>query len=539
MLYEINHFNYSVNRLIHFVLLALLVACSEQESDSDKDFITSDLSLNEKLKLACEDDFLTAMGCSEDDINSLQSLYQASNYKPFWINDSTLTAKGKELEKISKNPVQVAIPHSRLSQVKAKNFIEYELAISLQFMRFGGDLKTGFFDLESNKILDQNYLDVPSARQLFNSITRGDSTDLRLQFLAYCPQDSSYQRLFRGLVSLYDRISYDTTHFVVKTVKQDSIESFKMTRVALESKGYVKDAANRDSMHMDSILKIFQVDNGLNPDGKIGKYTVKALNESNAEKFHRIILAMEKIRNKQRYPSKYLEINLPEYMLRFVEQDSLRSEHRIVIGTTENQTPELESKLNKIVVYPYWNVPYSISSKEILPAVKNNVAYLDKHNYKVYRKDELIDPTTVNWKGIRENAFPYKIVQDPGPKNSLGVLKFDFHNSHSVYFHDTPAKALFSTDVRSYSHGCMRTHKPIDLAKKILEYDSIPRRRNDILPDSLDSLLARAKNYEIRLIDRIPIFIIYQTVTVDHKGMIVHIDIYDRDKKFIKTMMQS
>lgn len=85
----------------------------------------------------------------------------------------------------------------------------------------------------------------------------------------------------------------------------------------------------------------------------------------------------------------------------------------------------------------------------------------------------------------------------------------------------------------------MRTHKPIDLAKKILEYDSIPRRRNDILPDSLDSLLARAQNYEIRLIDRIPIYIIYQTVTVDRNGMIVHIDIYDRDKKFIKTIMQS
>lgn len=539
MLYEINHFNYSVNRLVHFVLLALLVACSEQESDSDKDFITSDLSLNEKLKLACEDDFLTAMGCNEDDVHALQSLYQSNSYKAFWVNDSTLTTRGKQAEKITKNPVQIAIPHSRLSQVKAKNFIEDELAISLQFMRFAGDLKSGFFDLENNKMLDQHYLATQESKSLFQSVARGDSADLRMQFLTLCPQDSSYQRLFKGLVALSDRITYDTTHFKVKTIKQDTIESFRMMQAALESKGYLKSGNTRDSVYTDSILKIFQVDNGLNPDGKIGKYTVKALNESNAEKFHRVILAMEKIRNKQRYPSKYLEINLPEYMLRFVEQDSLRSEHRIVIGTTENQTPELESKLNKIVVYPYWNVPYSISSKEILPAVKNNVGYLNKHNYKVYRKDELIDPTTVNWKGIRENAFPYKIVQDPGPKNSLGVLKFDFHNSHSVYFHDTPAKALFSTDVRSYSHGCMRTHKPIDLAKKVLEYDSIPHRRNDVLPDSLDSLLARAENYEIRLIDRIPIYIIYQTVTVDRNGMIVHIDIYDRDKKFIKTLMQS
>lgn len=83
----------------------------------------------------------------------------------------------------------------------------------------------------------------------------------------------------------------------------------------------------------------------------------------------------------------------------------------------------------------------------------------------------------------------------------------------------------------------MRTQNPKDLAKKILEYDSIPRKRNEMLPDSLDSLLARAENYEIKLIDRIPIYVIYQTVTADHQGMIIHIDIYDRDKAYLSPMI--
>ena len=80
-------------------------------------------------------------------------------------------------------------------------------------------------------------------------------------------------------------------------------------------------------------------------------------------------------------------INIPEYKLRFYEQDTLRSEHNIVVGKIENATPELESNLKRIVLYPYWTVPYSISSKEILPAVKNNVSYLEKHNYKTFLKD--------------------------------------------------------------------------------------------------------------------------------------------------------
>src|SRR5690606_3765438 len=155
---------------------------------------------------------------------------------------STLTAKGKEAERITKNPVQVAIPYARKSKAKGKNFIEDELILSLQFMRFGGDLNTGFFDLENNKLRDQNYLDAQSAKSFFNSPSRRGSTDMRMAFLALCPQNSSYQRLYRGLVSLSDRITYDTTHFQVKTIKQDSVESFNLMRVALASKGYVKDA---------------------------------------------------------------------------------------------------------------------------------------------------------------------------------------------------------------------------------------------------------------------------------------------------------
>ena len=216
----------------------------------------------------------------------------------------------------------------------------------------------------------------------------------------------------------------------------------------------------------------------------------------------------------------------------------IRDSHNIVVGTYQNQTPELTSKLRKIVAYPYWNVPYSISSNEILPAVKYNSGYLDKHNYKIYRKGELVDPSTVNWKEIHQSSFPFKVVQDPGRSNSLGIIKFDFANAHSVYFHDTPSKALFGADVRAYSHGCMRTQHPVDLARAIIERDEKRKKYIDIALDSLDSIMDRGSNREIKLKQQIPIYIEYVTVVRKGDEMITHIDIYGRDEEYLEILRE-
>lgn len=249
---------------------------------------------------------------------------------------------------------------------------------------------------------------------------------------------------------------------------------------------------------------------------------------------------MDKIRSRKNRPSRYLRINIPEYKLRYFINDSLKSEHNIVVGKTDHQTPELTAKLRKIVVYPYWNVPYSISSKEILPHLKRDPAYLEKHNYVLLKKDSVVDPYGVNWKKIRQNSFPYKVRQDPGPRNSLGIIKFDFYNSESVYFHDTPSKSLFGVDVRAYSHGCMRTQHPIDLAKVILERDEYRNKINEMTPDSLDSLysLDTIENLEIKLLNPIPIFIEYQSVVRDGERMKMYIDIYGRDEEYLKLIRE-
>ena len=115
------------------------------------------------------------------------------------------------------------------------------------------------------------------------------------------------------------------------------------------------------------------------------------------------------------------------------------------------------------------------------------------HSFKIFKNDLEIKPASVNW--AKYSTFPYKLRQEFGPTNSLGILKFEFHNKYGVYLHDTPNKNLFSNDIRAFSHGCMRCEFPIKLAKLILDYDSIKGIRNPITADSLDSFYLIVKTF--------------------------------------------
>lgn len=522
-------------KAFYLILLVLAVySCSESIEDVVvPPFEDQDISVEEKMKIAVSEAYLAQIGLPDSTIKFLKSYYEQRSYAPRWINDSSLTHVGRQLKNAFDHPYMIGLPKGRLIQSKTENYIQDELNITIGLAMAMHDLKNGIIDYEKKKMKKRRFVDVNE----FDELTQfTDTGDVRRQFIPFGPADSTYEILANGIIDFVDAYPLDTTTFDVKTQKIDSTMALKKASVALISKGYL-DKDKSDSISITTALSRFQEDNGLKPDGVIGKYTSIALNESTAHKVERILLSMDKIRSRPKRPEKYIHINLPEYKLRYYINDSLKSDHNVVIGKYENQTPELESSLRKIVVYPYWTVPYSISSKEILPAAKYNSGYFAKNNYKIYKGGVEVDPTTVNWRGIGQNSFPFKVIQEPGPKNSLGVLKFDFNNSHSVYFHDTPAKGLFGVDVRAYSHGCMRTHRPEELAKVILERDVLGRKENEMIPDSLDSLLARGDNYTIKLLDPIPIFVEYQSVTRDQKNrMIVYIDIYGRDEEYLKIM---
>ena len=521
--------------LLIFLAATFLTSCSTKEPLPTIDFFENDtIPLKTKLKKVLEDDYLASLGFNDEETKWLQEVYANNNFKTKWVNDSMLNNSGIQLKKTLAKSIWFGIPHKRLQLSKKKNllWIEEEVLLTAQSGAIMHDLNYGFIDLEKKKLLPTKMV---RAGYLDSCFAEKDTLTYDQIFLKRGPADTNYRFLATKLYNYCSKTKMDTSHFDIEPIKKDSLHAFEKTRKALVSKGFIDDKT-KDSLVIVEGLKSFQVLNGLKPDGKIGKYTTISLNESTVDKVLRAGLTLEKIRTHAKYPEKYIRINIPEYKLRYFVNDSLKREHNVVVGKTENQTPELTSKVHAIVVYPYWTVPQSICNKEILPAARGGAGYFARNNYKIYRGDKEVDPYSVNWKRIPENSFPYKVVQQPGPRNSLGIIKFEFHNSHSVYVHDTPSKSLFGTDVRSYSHGCMRCKDPVDLGKTVLDYDSIRKKRNDLTADSLDSLLTVAKNYTIKLKDPVPIFVEYQTVYANREVLIFYLDIYKRDEDYLKIM---
>ena len=525
-------------KLINLIFLTLLLYSCKQEPSVKKvavilPFELQDIPTEKKMEMALSAEYLRKLNLSDSSILFLQEYYKQLNYSPRWINDSTVNPIGVDLNEAFSNSYSIGIPTGRIQKNYGENYIQNEILLTHKLARVLSDLETGIIDYDS---LEQKLKSLISFEKL-NAFKFDTIQKLSEQFLFIGSKDSTYRALAKGLTKIIENYPLDTITFKIESIKHDPLFAFEKTRVALVSKGYLsKDVS--DSMEILKSLKQFQFDNGLKEDGVIGKYTSKALNESTYHKIERILLSMDKVRARKPRPDKYIYINIPEYKLKLYINDSLKSEHNVVVGKVGNETPELTSKLRKIVVYPFWNVPYSISSKEILPHLKRDVSYMDKHNYKLLKNKEIIDPSTVDWSKVRQNYFSYRIRQEPGPKNALGIIKFDFYNKHSVYFHDTPSKSLFGADVRAYSHGCMRTQNPIDLAKVILDRDELRNKFNVMTSDSLDTLFSRGENYEIKLLKPIPIFIEYLSVTSKGTEMKMFIDVYGRDEEYLKIMRE-
>ena len=492
------------------------------------------ISIQEKVKRSLEVDYLLELGIDSSARKLLIDFYEKNGYNPKWINDTTLTEKGVELKNLFRKKIQFGIPDSRYSFFKSQNtnYLQDELIITTTLAYLVNDLKNGFID---EKLIQLKPLNLVSLKVLEKSI-QFDSSSFTQQILHFGPSDSNYQELANGILNFCNKYPIDTNTYLLKVSIKTPLLIEKITREALWSKGYILNQVV-DSNTYISALKLFQLHSGLIADGKIGSATIGSLNESTAHKLYRTALSLEKWRWKNEYPKKYIRINIPEYMLRLYINDSLKSAHRIIVGQPITPTPQLVAKIHQLVVYPYWNVPYSIASKEILTNAKKNVNYFKKNDFKIYKNGIEINPKSVRWSKIKKNNFPYNVRQEYGPKNSLGILKFEFHNHYGVYIHDTPSKNLFNKEIRAFSHGCMRCERPIELAKLILENDSLGKKRNKFTPSSLDSLIELKKNFFLPIKYPIPLFVDYKTVTIIDSMLKFYLDIYGRDEKYIRLMV--
>jgi murein L,D-transpeptidase YcbB/YkuD len=278
---------------------------------------------------------------------------------------------------------------------------------------------------------------------------------------------------------------------------------------------------------LEEALRDFQQRHGLKPDGKLTAETVKWLNRPVQEVVQMIELNMERIRwLPDSIGDTYLLVNTPEYVLKAFKEGKKEMEMNVIVGQEYASTPVFTDTLEYVVFNPDWTVPPSIAQKEILPILQKNPDYLLNQDMSVYEtwneKDTMaLDPHATDWSQFTPETFKYRIVQNPGPKNPLGLIKFMMPNDLFIYLHDTPADHLFGRSKRSLSHGCIRLEKPTELAMYVLGWDEA----------KVKEYISKEKPENVSLKEKMPVQIVYRTAWVDEEGKLnLRDDIYGYDK---------
>lgn len=267
---------------------------------------------------------------------------------------------------------------------------------------------------------------------------------------------------------------------------------------------------------LENAVRKFQKELGYTPTGVVNAQLIKDMNVPAEKRLAQILINMDRMRWMPTDPAgQLIVVNIPEFVLHVYENKKKAFDMNVVVGKEGHNTVSFSGDLSTIVFSPYWNVPPSIVKNEILPKMASNPNYLENQEMEQTGTD---------------GGLPV-IRQKPGEKNSLGKVKFLFPNSFNIYFHDTPAKGLFSQDKRAYSHGCIRLAEPEKMAQYLL------RDNTEWTPDKIYTAMNGDKEQYVKLKKAIPVMITYYTAWVGEDGLLnFRDDIYRHDQDLLSKM---
>ena len=491
----------------------------------------------------------------------VQKFYESYRYSLPWVRGMQPTAQAQQVISILLKAEQKGLAAEdydglrwgdRLAklnpatvQPSETDVVRFDAALTVCVMRYVSDLHIGKlnprhfdfgFDVEAKKY------DLPDF--LRNDVV--DSSDVAGVLARVEPPYPGYQRTIQALQS-YSEFAKEYAGNQLPPIQKaiapgDSYlgvpQLIKLLRLVGDlpaNASVTADGAVYQASLVEAI-KSFQRRHGRTPDGRITAQTLSDLNVPLTNRIRQMQLTLERWRwLPVSLHSALIVANIPEFRLRAYDENyKVMLSMNIVVGKAYgHDTPVFSDTMQYVVFRPYWNVPYSISKAEFLPHVARDPEYLAKKGFEVVSsgKDVVTSGAVTQDTLAQLRAGKLYIRQMPGPKNSLGLVKFIFPNSSNVYMHDTPAQEFFARSRRDFSHGCIRLEKPADLAVWVLR-ENPGWDLNDVR-----AAMNGKPNQQVNLTHPITVLIVYGTVVVTEDG-IVHFydDIYGHDAALEKVL---
>lgn len=477
----------------------------------------------------------------------LARFYQQRDYVPAWSNNAGLVPAAHELiRSIGQAELDGLRPEDyHLADIQAREraspagpstTAELDLLLSDAFMNLATHLHRGRITPASSDpdwFIEPAQLDPVPALE---SVLHGQPLGEALRTLA--PQHPGYWALRDALKSyraLAEAGGWPTVPGGEKLQRGDRDARVAALRQRLAASGELSDPAASDverfDGNLDQAVRRFQERHGLDVDGVVGRKTLAALNVSADERVQQILLNLERWRwLPHDLGSRYIMVNMAGFELALVEEGQPTLEMRVIVGKTYRSTPAFVGKLTYLVLNPPWNIPPKLARLDILPKVSDGPDYLKEKGIRVLSgwgaDAHEIPVDDIQWSEVSAQHFPYKLQQRPGPENALGRIKFMLPNRFDVYLHDTPSRQLFRKSVRTFSSGCIRLEKPVELAQHLLNGN---RDWNEArLQEAIDS----GKTRTLSLPAPIRVYLTYFTAWVDQDGVAqFRDDIYQRDAR--------
>jgi L,D-transpeptidase YcbB len=480
----------------------------------------------------------------------IKRLYESAHFLPLWIKGDEPTPqatyllealRASRLKGLNPSDYDAEILATKSRSLKGASALaqaSFDAALTQSTMQYISDLRVGRVNPKHLKVdidVQSKKYDLPEfmARQV---VSAGNIQSVLDQIE---PPYAGYRRIENTLKQYLDLAA-----------KGDGAKVPAGTRTIAPGDPYAGTAELADRLHLLGDLpqggsfnsfsgalvegvKHFQARHGLAADGKLDAATLRELNTPLTARVQQIDDALERWRW---MPTEFQQppvlVNIPEFRLRAYSADhQLALSMNVVVGkAAPTQTPVFTNDIKFIVFRPYWSVPPGILRRTVIPGILKSSGYLARERFEVTDSSgKLVSPNDDLVAGLRSGK--YFVRQKPGPTNALGLIKFMFPNTYSVYLHSTPSTELFSRSRRDFSSGCIRLEKPAELASFLLrnQLDGQQPWTLALVQQAMDS---GRDNRQVNLAVKIPVLILYVTAVAEEDGT-VHFfdDIYGHDKR--------